>query len=101
MRKQHDPISEPITGLVAQVLTVGEALAPRALTEATFEDQRLARLLGGIGAVRDSNGPYWELAIVEVFLRSGRTEGGRALAVVAGPSAFPLAGRTALCERRD
>ena len=49
------PVSE---GRVAQVFAVGDALAPRGLTEAIHEGHRFARLIGEPGGPTDFMDAY-------------------------------------------
>ncbi len=46
MRRQVDGLIDMLTGKVAYIYQIGDALAPRSLIEATYEGHKFARLLG-------------------------------------------------------
>jgi 2,4-dienoyl-CoA reductase-like NADH-dependent reductase (Old Yellow Enzyme family)/thioredoxin reductase len=54
-RQPQELLCQQLEGKVLQVYAVGDALAPRGLSEATFEGQRFARLVGDRGAPRTSD----------------------------------------------
>jgi hypothetical protein len=54
-RQPQDSLAHQLEGKVPQVYAVGDALAPRGLSEATFEGQRFARLVGDPAAPRTSD----------------------------------------------
>jgi hypothetical protein len=60
MRRQQDIFTAALESRVNQVFAIGDALAPRALPEATYEGQRFARLLGQEGAPSNFTEAFWQ-----------------------------------------
>lgn len=54
MRRSVDELATELRGRVDQLFTIGDALAPRLLFDATYEGQRFARLVGDPAAPRDT-----------------------------------------------
>lgn len=54
MRRPVDGLAGHLRGRVPQVFTIGDALAPRMLFDATYEGQRFARFIGDEAAPRDT-----------------------------------------------
>jgi thioredoxin reductase len=52
-RRPRTALGKELEGRIAQVFTIGDALAPRGLAEAIYEGQRYGRLIGEPGAPAD------------------------------------------------
>jgi 2,4-dienoyl-CoA reductase-like NADH-dependent reductase (Old Yellow Enzyme family)/pyruvate/2-oxoglutarate dehydrogenase complex dihydrolipoamide dehydrogenase (E3) component len=59
MRRPEDSLLDELEGTAAVVLPVGDAAAPRTLSEATYEAQRFARMLGEPDAPASFAAAYW------------------------------------------
>jgi hypothetical protein len=60
MRDPVDGIARELEGRVEQLFTVGDALGPRGLQEASFEGQKFARMIGEEDAPRTFAQAYFE-----------------------------------------
>jgi len=60
MRDPIDGIARELEGRVEQLFTVGDALGPRELTEASYEGQKFARMIGEEDAPRTFGEAYFE-----------------------------------------
>jgi hypothetical protein len=82
MRRQEDIFTAALESRVNQVFAVGDALAPRALPEATYEGQRFARLLGQEGAPSNFTEAFWEPIDAINFARPAAHDGNRTHGVI-------------------
>ena len=58
-REPYDPLTDGLEGKVAQLFTIGDALAARPMAAATYEGQMFARFIGEPGAPTDFSEAYW------------------------------------------
>jgi len=58
-REPNDLLTDALEGKVAQLFTIGDALAPRPMASASFEGQKFARLVGEPGAPTTFNEAFW------------------------------------------
>jgi hypothetical protein len=64
MRDADDDLARSLEGAINQLFCVGDALAPRGLTEATYEGHRFARAIGEDGP-SDFLDAYWNLVAAD------------------------------------
>jgi 2,4-dienoyl-CoA reductase-like NADH-dependent reductase (Old Yellow Enzyme family) len=69
MREPIDGLARELDGRVSQLFTVGDALAPRGLMEATFEAHKFARMIGEEDAPATFAEAYFAEASSDVFPR--------------------------------
>lgn len=58
-REPQDDLADALEGKVAQLFTIGDALAARPMGAATYEGQMFARFIGEPGAPATFNDAYW------------------------------------------
>lgn len=72
-REPVDNIARELEGKIDQLFTVGDALAPRGLMEASYEGQKFARMIGETDAPRTFSDAYFQEVPDEALPRSAAT----------------------------